>query len=305
MKPIAILYEHPEWFIPLFAEFDRRGLPYVKLHIPEHAFDPTELVLPYSLVVNRVSAYPSTASSPTIVFYVNQYLAYLDRMGVPVINGHYAYTVGLSKALQGAILQKLGLQSPRSIMIHAAKQAPSVAERLQFPLIIKPSIGGSGAGIQKFESMDQLQEYVSEPTIELGIDGTALVQEFLPARGQEIVRVEVLDGEFLYALRLPIAEGSFNYCPADGCNITEGGLAVQTYTPPPHIIEEVKAILAASGADIGGVEYLVNDRTGEVTYYDINPLSNFVANAVDVVGFDPVERFVDFIETRAKVGTDE
>ena len=28
-RPIAILYEHPEWFKPLFAELERRDIPYV------------------------------------------------------------------------------------------------------------------------------------------------------------------------------------------------------------------------------------------------------------------------------------
>jgi superfamily I DNA/RNA helicase len=29
-KPIAILYEHPEWFKPLFAELDKRDIDYKK-----------------------------------------------------------------------------------------------------------------------------------------------------------------------------------------------------------------------------------------------------------------------------------
>ena len=76
------------------------------------------------------------------------------------------------------------------------------------------------------------------------------------------------------------------------------GLATSSVTPPSSVIQEVKQILAASQADIGGVEYLINERSGEVTYYDINPLSNFVANAVNVVGFDPVSRFVDYLLKR-------
>ncbi len=35
-------------------------------------------------------------------------------------------------------------------------------------------------------------------------------------------------------------------------------------------------------------------------YYDINALSNFVADAVNVVGFDPHERLVDYLEEEAK-----
>ena len=40
--PIAIYYEQPNWFKPLFAELDRRGTHYVKLHAPEHTFAPED-----------------------------------------------------------------------------------------------------------------------------------------------------------------------------------------------------------------------------------------------------------------------
>jgi len=43
----------------------------------------------------------------------------------------------------------------------------------------------------------------------------------------------------------------------------------------------------------------VNDRDGEAYFYDINALSNFVADAATVVGFDPFVQLVDLIEDRA------
>jgi hypothetical protein len=49
------------------------------------------------------------------------------------------------------------------------------------------------------------------------------------------------------------------------------------------------------------VEYLVNDRDGQVYYYDVNALSNFVADAPNVVGFDPFPRLVDFLLQRAGI----
>src|SRR5687768_1280719 len=55
-QPIGILYEHPEWFKPLFATLDRRGLPYEPIHAESHRYDPSATSSPYSLVVNRVSA---------------------------------------------------------------------------------------------------------------------------------------------------------------------------------------------------------------------------------------------------------
>jgi hypothetical protein len=35
-------------------------------------------------------------------------------------------------------------------------------------------------------------------------------------------------------------------------------------------------------------------------YYDINALSNFVADAAQVIGFDPYERLTDYLITRGE-----
>jgi predicted ATP-grasp superfamily ATP-dependent carboligase len=297
--PIAVLYEHPEWFKPLFAELERRQVPYEALSVPDLWYDPAARQCPYSLVVNRVSAYPSGGSHPEIILFVKQYLAYLESIGAKVINGHYSYLVGTSKAMQLDIFEQLGLRYPRARVIHHPNHALQAADGLTYPIVVKPNVGGSGAGILRFESPPELELAVHTQALDLGIDHTALVQEYLPARGSYIVRVEILDGEYLYAIRLPISEHSFNYCPADGCNVEDPNLAVEPHTPPEAVIQDVKQILAASKADLGSVEYLINETDGEAYYYDINPLSNFVADAPNVIGFDPFERFVGSILDRA------
>ena len=310
-KPIAIFYEHPDWFKPLFAELDSRSIDYEKIHLNGHFFDPCMDAFPYSLVVNRVSAYPSTASAPQVVLYVKQYLAYLEGIGTPVINGWRSYEVGTSKALQMQIFSKLGLNSPKSCVIHHATQAVDAAEKLQGPVLIKPNVGGSGAGITLFKTREELARSVDAGEIDLGIDRVALMQEYLEPKDDCIYRVEVLNDAFLYAIRLPVLAENFNYCPADGCNIDRfdycpaggssgadtdsGASGITAFVPELEVIEKVRQVVAAAGADIGGVEYLINAADDQLYFYDINPLSNFVANATQVVGFDPVPRFVDFI----------
>jgi hypothetical protein len=51
------------------------------------------------------------------------------------------------------------------------------------------------------------------------------------------------------------------------------------------------------------VGYLVSRADGNIYYYDVNATSNFVANAPEVVGFDPTARFVDYIVRAAQGGT--
>jgi biotin carboxylase len=317
--PIAILYEHPDWFRPLFAALDRRGVPYVKLHADDHHFDPAEPV-PYALVFNRMSPSAYLRGRGDALFYTQAFLTHLALQGVRVVNGAGAFQTEVSKAAQLSLLKALGLPHPRARVIHRAPQAMAAAAGLRFPVVVKPNIGGSGAGVQKFETPEALQEAVRSGTLDLGIDHTALVQEFIPQEESRIVRVEVLDGRVLYGIRIYTPGTSFDLCPADVCQRVDGarldaqicavdapsrGLRVEGYDPPEEIARQVESILSAAGIEVGGVEYMIDARDGAVYFYDVNALSNFVADAPNVVGFDPFERLVDFLVREAEVAVAE
>jgi hypothetical protein len=79
----------------------------------------------------------------------------------------------------------------------------------------------------------------------------------------------------------------------------KNGLRVEGASPSAEIIEQVELIARRTQLDIGGIELLVDDRDGKHYFYDINALSNFVADAPNVIGFDPWVTFGDYIELRA------
>ena len=301
-KPVGILYEHPQWFLPLFAELERREVPFERIHAASLLFDPADLEQRYSLVLNRMSPSAWTRGHERALFSTLHFLSYLEQTGTPVLNGHDAYLVELSKVRQISLLASLGIEHPRTRVIDDPRFAASAARDLEFPVVVKPNIGGSGAGITSYATLVELET----AEVELGLDGTALIQEQLPAHGDSIVRIEILDGRFLYAIRLLLIPGSFNLCPADYCElpgISDGvsgrGLPIESYEPPVEVVDDALRIVEAAGMDLGGVEYLLNERTGKATFYDINALSNFVANASEVIGFDPFVQLVDLIEARA------
>lgn len=309
-QPIGIFYEHPEWFRPLFATLDQRGLPYVKLHAGFHRFNPAETAPPYSVVLNRISSSAYLRGHGQGIFYAKAFIGYLEQNGVRVINGSRATEIETSKALQLVLLQQLGLSFPKSIVINHVSQLLEAARPLQFPIVVKPNIGGAGAGVVRFNSYASLEEAVENDAIRLGIDETALVQEFISVRGGHINRVETLNGKFLYAIKVFTTGESFNLCPAEICAVPEQpqaigevcmttavkkGLKVEAFTPPAAIITAVEKIAQAAQLDVGGVEYMIDDRTGEALYYDINALSNFIADAPNVIGFDPFQNLADFI----------
>ena len=224
--PIGILYEHPEWFELLFSELDRRGLPFSKLPADALLYDPAAPPA-LDLVVNRMSPSSHRRGHGNGIFLVRDYLRHLEENRVPVVNGSAAYAVEISKAWQLDLFRRCGVGYPRAIVVNHASRVLEAARALTFPIVFKPNVGGSGAGIVRFDSLDQL----AAATFDFGVDGTALLQEFLPARGQSIVRVEILDGEFLYAIRIWPDLTSFNLCPADICQVPEEITACPVDTP--------------------------------------------------------------------------
>ena len=79
-------------------------------------------------------------------------------------------------------------------------------------------------------------------------------------------------------------------CPVDA---PKTGLKVEGYTPSDEIIQQVERIMQEAQIEVGGIEYIIDDRDGKLYFYDINALSNFVADGPKVVGFDPFVRLVD------------
>ena len=116
------------------------------------------------------------------------------------------------------------------------------------------------------------------------------------------MRVETLGGRFLYALEVESGGDSFDLCPADACIAQPGrkAIAMRAVTPSTDIIDAAERIAQAAGLDVGSVELVIDDRDGTPRFYDINALSNFVADPVNVLGWDPHERLVDFLQTIMK-----
>ena len=312
---LAVYYEHPDWFRPLFTELDRRAISYVRLDATRHSYDPAEDETPYAVVFNRMSPSAYLRGHGHGIFYTLQYLNHLERLGTRVINGQKAFEIEISKARQVSLLESLHLPYPKTRVINSPAVAVAASEGLRFPIVVKANVGGSGAGIVRFGSRESLINAAENGRLNLGIDQTALVQEFIPARNGHITRVETLGGKFLYAIKVFTTGDTFNLCPADICQTTDGvelaraacpvdaprsGLRVEGFTPPPEVINSIERIARAAQLDVGGVEYIVDDRDGSLLFYDINALSNFVADATRVVGFDPHVKLVDFLQEEVK-----
>ena len=317
MRPIAILYENEAWMAPLFGALDGLGAPYERVFLNELSFDPAGPAPQWSLAVNKVSPSSYLRGHARSIAVARELLPLLEQRGIPVVNGSRAFALETSKARQLLLLRQLGIRAPAARVITDPAQAPSAARELRFPVIVKPNIGGSGAHMRRFDSPEELAAGVAE--LDLGPDGTGLVQEFLESQDGTTRRVEFLGGEYLYAIRIASEGQDFNICPADICQVQESSefdncvvdaptkrqLRIDAFDAPGPIVDDVLRIARVAGLDVGGVEYLVAARDGLPYVYDINALSNFVTDAPSLVGFDPHARFAEWLVERARVGKRE
>jgi hypothetical protein len=295
MADLAVYYEHPQWFEPLFRELDRRGVDYVRLPIQDHTFDPADPRPPAPVILSRLAMSSFLRQDEHALFYSVAALGHWEGLGARVINGTPVLAYDLSKARQLSLFRQLGLASPKTRVAHRREDVPRLAAEIGYPVLVKGNVGGSGAGIIRYDSPDELESAAADGLTPVGVDGVALVQEYTPARGARVIRCEVLEGRLFYAIALDGAGSTFDLCPADVCMVDKPTITIERFAPPPEMVAAVERIAVAAGMDVGGIEYMIDDRDGAPRFYDLNALSNFVANPIEVLGFDPHAPFVDWL----------
>jgi hypothetical protein len=305
---LVVLHEHPEWQKPLFTALERRGVQFAAFDVTRAAFDNIEPPRA-RLYFNQASPSAYIRGHARAVPLALAWMRTLALQGARVLNGADVFALELSKSVQATLLKALGIDCPYSITFNDVRALSPYASSLRWPAMLKPDQGGSGARIQVVASLDEVQQIFNrDPAVWLP-DNLFLLQEFLPHDPDHgIVRMEFLDGELLYAMRVK-THGRFNLCPSPVCNPDDGEATCEVpqehqAAPPvefhPYLdvprdaVDTGRRIVAAAKLDIGGIEYL-ETAAGRRVFYDINANSNLRPSVAAAWGFDPFERVVDFL----------
>src|SRR5258706_8864129 len=187
--PIAVCYEHPDWFRPLFKELDRRGISYRKIDAGRHHYDPAaeHPLDASSLFFNRMSPSAWKRGREGAIFHTLHFLGHLEARGVACFNGYKAFTYETSKTLQISLLERLGISAPRTRVVGNLAMAPEAADDLDFPIVVKPNVGGSGAGIVRLDSAEDLRGAPERGMVAPGVGGLSLPPEDQPPPGGSLL----------------------------------------------------------------------------------------------------------------------
>lgn len=195
-------------------------------------------------------------------------------------------------------------------MVEAARAVPA-------PFVTKHNQGGKGLGVRRFDSHDELAEYVASDEFEEPQDGITLIQEFIVAATPRITRVEIVGGEFLYAIDADTARGGFQLCPADACEIdpqTGQPIMPRGATLAPEIgqqlfslregfddpiIDKYLAFARANGIEVCGIEF-IEAQDGRLLTYDVNTNTNYNSAVEEVAPRSAPRELVRYLRSIAE-----
>ncbi len=292
---IHILHENDAWTAPLHEALDERGLPYTDWHLAQGYVD-TQSVPPTGVFYNRMSASAHTrdhAHAPELTRHV---LAWLESHGRRVINNSRALALEVSKVAQYVALDAAGIRTPRTLAAVGRDAVLDAAHKLdQWPFILKPNRGGTGAGVQRIDNEAQLATVLDDPETGPSLDGTWLVQEYIRAFEPAITRCEFIGGEFAYAVRVDTSEG-FDLCPADACELPAGREKFEILEGLQNdaLLAQYTDFLAANGVEVAALEYIV-DGDGRLYTYDVNTNTNYNRRAESRAGRHAMGQLADFL----------
>jgi hypothetical protein len=203
-------------------------------------------------------------------------LNWLEAHQRRVVNGSMALHLEMSKTQQYLLLERMGIKTPKSLIILGKDQLMNLT--LPYPFILKPNRGGKGAGVTLIKDAAALQSIID--SAEDSIDGIWIAQEYIRARDGFVTRAEFIDGQFVYAVRID-ASGGFDLCPADACAVGDQFCAVgaqskfevlQNFSSP--LIERYEQFLKQQSIEVAGIEFIEN-ASGDVYTYDVNVNTNY------------------------------
>ena len=290
---IYALHENPEWFPPFARAFEAEGLQVEEWLLTDGVLD-LDAVPPEGIFWSRISASSHTRNHTLSKDYARAVLSWLEAHGRRTVNGRRILELEMSKVDQLTALRAAGIDTPRTVAAIGRDSILAAAKEFAAPFITKHNQGGKGLGVRKFESHGELADYVAGPDFEEPADGITLIQEFIVAAEPLITRVEIVGGEFIYAIAADTARGGFQLCPADACAIDPStGKPIMppgaTIAPDEDtqlfslredfdhpIIGKYLDFARRTGLEVCGIEFM-ETADGRILTYDVNTNTNYNA----------------------------
>ena len=297
---IIVIHENKEWMPPFEEAFNALRLEHDFWYVPEMNLNLQD-VPPEAVYYNRMSASSHSRDhryEPELALGI---LEWLERYSRTVVNGSRALDLEISKIRQYQELEKYKILTPKTYASVRINEIVNGADQIGFPLISKHNRAGKGLGVYKFDSKIALKEFISSPSFESSPDGINLLQQYIHAPSNTIIRMEFVGSKFIYAVEVDTSEG-FELCPADECLI-DSNCPTGTETKFSILRDfEIKnlaayeAFLADNDIGIAAIEIIL-DKDGVIWTYDVNTNTNYNSAAEELAKESAPLKIADYLNS--------
>ena len=177
------------------------------------------------------------------------------------------------------LVNQLGLKQPNNGLARSHQEAVEVAERVGYPVLIRPSYVLGGRAMEIVHDKEGLDRYIEE-AVQVSGDSPVLIDSFL----KDAIEVDVdalSDGETIHIA------GIMEHIEEAGIHSGDSACSLPPYSLPISVVQEVKrqAVALAKALNVVGlmnVQFAVKE--GEVYLIEVNPRASrtvpFVAKAI-------------------------
>ncbi|MCW2387762.1 carbamoyl-phosphate synthase large subunit [Sphingobium sp. B11D3B] len=204
----------------------------------------------------------------------------LEEAGIPIL-GTSPDAIDLAEDRErfAALIEKLGLLQPANGIARSREEAIAVANRIGYPVLMRPSYVLGGRAMEIVDGQAQLEEYIAT-AVQVSGDSPVLIDQYL----RDAVEVDVdalCDGEDV------VVAGVLQHIEEAGVHSGDSACSLPPYSLPEYLIAEIErqADVLARALSVRGlmnIQFAVKD--GLVYLIEVNPRASrtvpFVAKAI-------------------------
>jgi gamma-F420-2:alpha-L-glutamate ligase len=220
-------------------------------------------------------------------YFTRSVMRQIEKFGIPVFNDADSISRVSDKLLTSQLLVKENLPIPKTILVNGDVDVDLIEKEIGFPCVVKATSGSKGKTVHLCQTKKDFTSLMSLLS-SISLKKTMIIQEFVDAQPGTDLRVWVIGGKTVVAMKRTGTEGDFR------ANISQGGTAelFEITDEVDYLARETARVL---GLQIAGVDLLF-DREG-YKICEANSSPGF-EGMDQYCGQDMAQRIVDFIKLK-------
>jgi gamma-F420-2:alpha-L-glutamate ligase len=220
-------------------------------------------------------------------YFTRSVMRQIEKFGIPVYNDADSISRVSDKLLTSQLLVKENLPIPKTILVNGDVDVELIEKEVGFPCVVKATSGSKGKTVHLCQTKKDFTSLMSLLS-SISLKKTMIIQEFVDAQPGTDLRVWVIGGKTVVAMKRMGADGDFR------ANISQGGTAelFEITDEVDYLARETARVL---GLQIAGVDLLF-DKDG-YKICEANSSPGF-EGMDQYCGQDMAQRIVDFIKLK-------